>query len=436
MNASSDSSWKMRGKSPASPASSSSPTTSISDGGTHANLSQDAADVHRRARRGVTYVQVLRSPCGSPRRSSAPCRCLEPAEDRVELLRANADRAGVLGDGERGIRLDAGDQLALALPHPRGAWSASRPAPSLRPARRGPPWPRPASAPRRLPPRRPARRFAAPEFTYVFDRVGHSHSDGLRGFTYSTLFLERTHWAAERYASTQIHLAHRAAKGEDALDDPPRRARRRRTGRTAPGSARSAPRTRSWIASRSRERLDHLVAGRAQRARRDLVEVEVEAANLVAVFGEVVEEEDDRLAGDGEVEHRRRVVGDQDVGGQVQVADVGIRGDVAAAIAERAERAPIRWWGRRRSRWPSPSSAASRSTSSCSAKPSVAALVDEVVAPGRGVEDHRLALGRAERRADPRPNSPRCGELRRRCADSRSRGSRPRSGRRGGRSRC
>src|SRR5262249_46967333 len=59
-------------------------------------------------------------------------------------------------------------------------------------------------------------------------------------------------------------------------------------------------------------RRQHLLRAGEQGARRLRLEVEAEPAQLVPVLLQVVGEEQDRPAGHREVEHGRRVVGDQD----------------------------------------------------------------------------------------------------------------------------
>src|SRR5690606_1474903 len=62
-------------------------------------------------------------------------------------------------------------------------------------------------------------------------------------------------------------------------------------------------------------------------------QVEITAAQLVLVELQVGCEEQNGAAGDGEIEHRRGIVGDEHVGGEVQVGEVGIPGDVDDAFA-------------------------------------------------------------------------------------------------------
>ena len=76
------------------------------------------------------------------------------------------------------------------------------------------------------------------------------------------------------------------------------------------------------------DRVSDLLRRRQQRSRCLVLEVEVEPARDVPVLGEVVREEEHRLARDREVEHRRRVVRQQDVGREVEVANVLFAGDV------------------------------------------------------------------------------------------------------------
>src|SRR3954447_580825 len=167
------------------------------------------------------------------------------------------------------------------------------------------------------------------------------------------------------------------------------------------------------------ERGRQLVHGPAQRPRRLGLEVEVEAAHLVAVVLEVIGEGEQWLTGDREVEHGRGVVGDEDVRGEVEVADVLVGGDVAHDAAGVLTSGPAtRKCSRNRKRWSSPIWRASSSTSSVSVKLS---------APCRTRSGHRLARAHAVRvftgrgRRDP-PVS--CRAVIRRRASSSRRGAR------------
>src|SRR3954447_1199484 len=137
------------------------------------------------------------------------------------------------------------------------------------------------------------------------------------------------------------------------------------------------------------ERGRQLVHGPAQRPRRLGLEVEVEAAHLVAVVLEVIGEGEQWLTGDREVEHGRGVVGDEDVRGEVEVADVLVGGDVAHDAAGVLTSGPAtRKCSRNRKRWSSPIWRASSSTSSVSVKLS---------APCRTRSGQRLAQAHAVR---------------------------------------
>src|SRR3954447_16069224 len=70
------------------------------------------------------------------------------------------------------------------------------------------------------------------------------------------------------------------------------------------------------------QRLDELVSRAHHGSRRLVRELPVDSAFAVCVFVVVVGEEDHRTAGVGEVEHHRRVVGHEDVGGDEQWSDV------------------------------------------------------------------------------------------------------------------
>ena len=135
-----------------------------------------------------------------------------------------------------------------------------------------------------------------------------------------------------------------------------------------------------------------------------------------------------------EVEHQRRVVGDEHVGGQQQLGRVR---DSSTRRARSRRRSPAP--GRRRSGACGTGSRCRRPTRRAQAlevqvqvQPVAAAAVDDLVAERRRVQ-HRRAARRGCRAAGAarRPASSRSGARRaRRCADSRSRASRPRSRRR------
>src|SRR5271165_4062926 len=74
--------------------------------------------------------------------------------------------------------------------------------------------------------------------------------------------------------------------------------------------------------------LDHPGRAVQHRTRGFRFEVEIEAAQAVAVFGQVIGEEHHRAAGHRVVEHGRGVVGNQDVGDQEELGDIGVGGDV------------------------------------------------------------------------------------------------------------
>ena len=80
--------------------------------------------------------------------------------------------------------------------------------------------------------------------------------------------------------------------------------------------------------------VDDLVGVGEERPGRLGLEVEVEAAQVVAVGLEVVGEEDHRAPGVDEVEHHRGVVGDEHVGDEVEVADVRVVRHVAGEATE------------------------------------------------------------------------------------------------------
>ena len=177
------------------------------------------------------------------------------------------------------------------------------------------------------------------------------------------------------------------------------------------------------------DRFEELRAGANEWPGGDVGEVEVEAAQVVSVVLEVVSVEDQRLAGDGEVEHGRGVVGDQHVGGQVELALLGRRSETSTHRQRRARREPSgdhavqperaargrRRAGRRRR----PGRSATRSRDS-------PGVEDQVVAPGGGVEHRRRPVGDAELGAHPGADLVAVrASSGRRCADSRSRGSGP-----------
>ncbi len=65
-----------------------------------------------------------------------------------------------------------------------------------------------------------------------------------------------------------------------------------------------------------------------QRTGCELAEIEIGAPQSLGVVIQIGDEEDQRLAGDGEVEHRRGVVGDHHLGDGEQIGDLGVPGHV------------------------------------------------------------------------------------------------------------
>lgn len=148
------------------------------------------------------------------------------------------------------------------------------------------------------------------------------------------------------------------------------------------------------------QRLDDLLGVGEERSGGAGLEVEVEAAQGVAVVVEVPGVEEHGAPGLREVEHQRGVVGDQDVADEEEFGDVRVPADVADVVAagdraadqvvaaDQQDVAVAEFGG-----------GPGRVEGEVEGVP--AAALGAVLAPGRGVEDDGAVLGDGEAAADP-----------------------------------